>query len=58
MVDFDIATAGLGGSEGAAATDQTERVVGDGGGNVTPITVTDLCRDNVPCLPGRGNAET
>ena len=50
VVNFDIATAGLGGSEGAAATDQTERTVGDGGGNVTPTAVTDLCRDNGPCV--------
>ena len=37
VVDFDIAAADLGGSEGAVATDQAERTVGDCGGNVTPI---------------------
>ena len=41
MVDFDIAAADLGGSEGAAATNETERTVGDCGGNVTPTAVTD-----------------
>ena len=41
VVDFDIAASGLGGSEGAAATEQAERSVGDGCGNVTPIAVPD-----------------
>ena len=40
-VDFDIASADLGGSEGAAATEQAERTVGDVGGNVTPTAVPD-----------------
>ena len=41
VVHFDIAAAGLGGSEGEAAKEQAERSVDDGGGNVTHTAVPD-----------------